>query len=598
MSNDNIREAYRKLKGTVYYDKTLAYIRTRIAEYEDKEIDSKLNELAKALGNDNRWNVVEERILKSISVLTFPKSIRYLEERDKDAPIVVSNVQANRTYVEKYNNFIDMSVEGFLVGILWVINIGYAIDKSLSESCYGNRLRENLVLKEGDVTASPNLFRPYFDQYETWRNNGLDKAKDYINNFGQNIVITMLDLSRYYYNVDFTQDDFYELTRNKDLDNKQKRINNTVFKIIETYSKKCGVEHIILPIGFQPSNILANAYLVHLDAKISGIPGTVYYGRYVDDIMWVQSAENYVSLVDLIHNEGSQVIASTVINDLIKRGIIANNSEKYAISGEKYLEVEQSKFRFFFLDKDGSKDLIENIKKDIQSNTSEFNFIPEEYAGDYNSNLFKLERDDTVNKVRGITGAVLDKYALSKSIGKSVLMSAFTEDTQVDGFIDCIEQILDSKEIISNYLLWESILNYYIVNRRVLRIIDFTASVMNALEMLDEDSYKKDKYKYLSDNKEDIRGVKESLVYHYWSCLGRSLAIVWGEEIPAVLREITDIINTSVIQEKYSHSVLKALRKRYILSRMNNKSVLPVTSKHILKVYGFMDTGETTYISD
>ena len=48
----------------------------------------------------------------------------------------------------------------------------------------------------------------------------------------------------------------------------------------------------ILPIGFLPSNVLANECLHKFDSAILDGWNPIYYGRYVDDILIVEKVEN------------------------------------------------------------------------------------------------------------------------------------------------------------------------------------------------------------------------------------------------------------------------------------------------------------------
>lgn len=78
--------------------------------------------------------------------------------------------------------YIDMPVEGHILGALWVLTVGTRLDDSdkqtMYEHSYGNRLRKNLFNPDtGEISCSPYLFEPYFSQYESWR----DKALSYAN---------------------------------------------------------------------------------------------------------------------------------------------------------------------------------------------------------------------------------------------------------------------------------------------------------------------------------------------------------------------------------------------------------------------------------
>lgn len=593
----SMKEVYRKLKGSVYYDKSLPYVKTRLAEFEGKNIGEKLERFQAAFESGDEWEELEKRIINSIQVLTFPKKIEDYKEQQTDEVQIISNIHAAKTSVSQYNNFIDMCVEGYLAGILWIIEVGVAIDKKTEPTSYGNRLRENLILGAGEITASPNLFKPYFEQYETWRNEGLEKAQKYLEEGQGSVVITMLDLSRYYYSADFSRDMFYKFTGHENLDEKGKRINDTVLKILEKYSNMCCMDHIILPIGFHPSNILANVYLLDLDKKIKEIPGTLYYGRYVDDMMWVKSIPDDRALVEEIRRNGNKAVSVRIIDELLSNNIIKKEQDDFVVCGKKLLTIKKEKMRFFFLSKEGSKNLISDIERDIRNNSSEFNFIPEENFDEEISRLFEIKRTGTVNKISGITSVTLDKYALSKSIGKRVMMSAFEEEKQVENFTEELKQILDSKEIVTNYLLWENVLNYFIVNRKLSDTIEFTAKVVDAIVNLDEDSNKIEEFSYLKGN-ENICGVKKSLIYFYRSCLVRSFANVWGKEVQSVLREVVSLLRHSDFERDIDVRWFVTMRENYITSKMNNKSILPVTMKTISMIYDFEDEGETCYLSD
>lgn len=127
MDKKLVEDAYRKLKGSVYLDKTVPFLRMRIAEYEEYNIDEKLTDLYEAIQEENKWINYENKILKSIKVLTFPKKIRNKNEIEDTKSIVISNINGEDIEIEKYNNFIDMSVDGHILGILWILKIGYKI---------------------------------------------------------------------------------------------------------------------------------------------------------------------------------------------------------------------------------------------------------------------------------------------------------------------------------------------------------------------------------------------------------------------------------------------------------------------------------------
>lgn len=591
MDKKLVEDAYRKLKGSVYLDKTVPFLRMRIAEYEEYDIDEKLTALYEAIHDENKWRNYENKIMKSIKVLTFPKKIRNKNEIEDTKSIVISNINGEDIEIEKYNNFIDMSVDGHILGILWILKIGYKIDEKLYENCYGNRLNENLMFDGQKTTASPNLFKPYFNQYESWRNNGLNLAREKAGT--KSLIITMLDLTRYYYNVEITEKIYDKMTADfcKDIDDLDiiKRLNRFVYKVFETYSKKCGYKNAnILPIGFLPANIIANQYLKDVDLMIDKVSDISYYGRYVDDMLLLMEIpdDEAPKLKKQILEKGNQYIFDYMIKKLSKENILGKNEdESFYLKNYEKLVFQGEKFRFFYIDKDGYDTIIDKIHNDICKNTSEFNYIPETAVEDFGTEILKIERDDSVNKLRSINKTTIDKYAMSKILGKNILMSKFTERKIVEKFTKSLEQILDYKETLNNYTLWESILNYYVINKYSKGIVHLSQVVFQAINHMDENTNKSEEYGYLKSN--EIENVGDSLIYYYLSCLTRSTAIFWGEDVDHAIAETSIIFQGCEKYKKYDNlyniDVIEKIRELYCRSRMINKSLLPINIENFME---------------
>lgn len=158
-----------------------------------------------------------------------------------------------------------------------------------------------------------------------------------------------------------------------------------------------------------------------------------------------------------------------------------NEDESFYLKNYEKLVFQGEKFRFFYIDKDGYDTIIDKIHNDICKNTSEFNYIPETAVEDFGTEILKIERDDSVNKLRSINKTTIDKYAMSKILGKNILMSKFTERKIVEKFTKSLEQILDYKETLNNYTLWESILNYYVINKYSKGIVHLSQVVFQAI---------------------------------------------------------------------------------------------------------------------
>ena len=310
-----VRIAYKKLKASVYYDKTLLPLRDKIVDFEDGEIENKLSSLALALfaKDDKTWNALETEILNGIKVLTFPKKL----EPISDETVIFNEPSDIKLKTPQY--FIDLPVVGQIVGTLWVLSIGMALDtredhNGMYEHSYGNRLRSKLSDENSlDLTYSTGLFESYFGQYSTWRDKGLKRAKECLENKQDAMVLT-LDFKNFYYSVELNENNFktfiskFEEYRNCKScypwhKRVNERINGFVLKVLEAYSTKLKITNNnndddgkndlkieslrLLPIGFLPSPILANWVLTAFDNAVIERWNPVYYGRYVDDILIV-----------------------------------------------------------------------------------------------------------------------------------------------------------------------------------------------------------------------------------------------------------------------------------------------------------------------
>jgi hypothetical protein len=122
--DDRVRIAYKKLKASVYFDKTLLPLRDEIVKFETLDVETKLNELhAMLLGNESKvWDAYVAGILDRIGALVFPKKI--CDWRiDQEAPIIF-NTENEPVILEKAQYFIDLPVVGHILGVLWVLSIG------------------------------------------------------------------------------------------------------------------------------------------------------------------------------------------------------------------------------------------------------------------------------------------------------------------------------------------------------------------------------------------------------------------------------------------------------------------------------------------
>lgn len=604
-----IEKAYKKLKSSVYYDKTQLSLRNRIIEFEmehpDDELDSYLKELYDKCFLKNDFKELTKTILDEMDVISLPKK---LSQEKSD---IVTNSVTTNTCITELQHYIDMSVEGHILGMLWILLLGYKLDNDIYEHSYGNRIRKNLISELSDkVTYSPYLFQPYFEQYESWRDKAMSEAQCHMSS-KQDVVIMTMDFKRYYYSLDINSavmKDVLDSIDKDELDDDYKDcrelLNTFVGEVIEKYSslfeKEFGGRN-ILPIGFLPSNILGNWCLNKFDKAIIDGWNPVYYGRYVDDVIIVDKVERNSTLYKKAKDNSlkREDIIDFFLTSCSKwSGLAAEtcgNQKKYAVlqldedltkeENEDYPEskikvysinkkynpgennqtkivVHNEKMKMFYFKWDESDALLTCFKSNISKNKSEFRHLPEDEAvfqrDDY-SDIYSLESNESVNKFRGIDGITIDKYELSKFLGKYLRIGGMISDKAESMFEKDILKIFNKRAIIENYSMWEKIIEILTINERFSAIEKFCKRVDDAIESI------------TGEKGIEVEKVKKSLYIQLYASICRSFALVWkNERIECQKNIYEDFLGKKI------HSNLDEIIMGYCDSRMIDKSVMPI----------------------
>lgn len=599
---EQIKRAYKKLKANVYYDKTQAVLRNDIVIYEAEgieKIESKFRELSEMLNsNSERWNDYEQKLLSSIKVLTLPKKLK------ENCDSIIINDSNTDIKIEENQYFIQMKIEAHLLGVLWIMYIGKYIDAEIYECSYGNRLNEKLISEETGMAKFTNsLFKPYFTQYESWRDYGLEKAQEHLKN-SKDVVILTLDFKRFFYSVHFEEEmfeEYFSLYREKsgeceesEQSNIVKRLNNFVYNVLVKYSslfKEKYAQRVFLPIGFLPSNILSNEYLKKFDSVITNRWNPLYYGRYVDDIIIVDKVEKNSYIFNLVSSKTTkktEIIEyflcncnADKISDCPRSAYLLRNdkmNDTYCVNStflgdsKANVEVQNDKVKVFYFRHNRSDALITKFKKAIALNKSEFRYMPEDdnilKSGDY-SQIFELQYSDSINKLSGVKGVTIDKYELSKFLGKHLRVGGLINDKRESMFIEDILRVFDEKVVIENYTLWEKVIEILIINNKFNTLVDFIALIMKSISNL--------KYVHLSGT---IR-MQSSLMKVLHAGICRGLSLNWGSEVKECIDSICNIIKNSNVKgainssNKFTYDKIVKLRQGYCITRMVDKNAIP-----------------------
>lgn len=600
------QQAYKKLKSAVFFDKTQLILRDKIVEYESSDgFDENFGELIKIMLSGN-W----DEILKTINYSVFPKKL--VNPDDKKDDIIITNWDKRPIKIKDPQYFIDMSVEGHILGVVWLLIVGCQMDSEIYEHSYGNRMRKRLLNEAGRPTFSPYLFEPYFQQYESWRDTALDYAQKSMNK-NQGVVVLTLDFKGFFYHVDISREELFDFVKDTMSSDENKicdyykqfaiALTEFIYGVISTYSEKIRyicpdlVEYRnVLPIGFYPSNVLSNFALKKFDDTMINGWNPIYYGRYVDDIIIVEKIEKNSEIYkkaeegtletkgvisyyltncsawqkyysDCENNCNNGLLVETKVKDENKdeEQILYTVNSKFNQFQNSNIVVQDSKVKIFYFNSSQTDAILNCFKKNIRQNISEFRMLPEDesiFQNDDYTEIYNLTEEEGPNKLRGVEGITLDKFSLSKYLGKYMRISGLIDDRKESKFDKELNKIFNSRLIIENYNSWEKVLEILANNEHYTTYFIFVKRIIDSVDKLETES---------TDLM--IDDLKNTLYQILASSIARSLSLIWKDKVASLLERIEE--KTSLfrnpIYDKFLKDNLTDMRLNYCQTRMCDK---------------------------
>ncbi|MDX3915376.1 MAG: hypothetical protein QHC79_17665 [Pseudosphingobacterium sp.] len=548
-SNDLIFTAYKKLKHYFYYDNTTLKIKHTIAEFEREHF------LNRNLGLDGIKNKLADRVYKTleaidrneinISPYILPKKF---QKTVKDH--ITNYIGEEEEFVlERINVFADASVEIHIICVLWIMNVGKYLDRQILTNNYAYKL----VLEENEELDVPwenlKLYKPYFVQYQEWRDRSIKKAEELLDE-GKNVTILSLDIKNYFHSIRLNikeVTDCVEVEIKKQFQYNKKGIaemnhklqisrylNFVLFKIHAAYYKQLKTisslelpqdeeEGYSLPVGLMSSGILSNFYLKKFDEQIIEKLNPAFYGRYVDDLMFVfsdmkvKNGGKYTSSINSFLNHyfvRRNILTFKHINSRLKvffKGKkyidfhddlpdldssifiekrvyyqALSKEQKFAIHDYCNLEIQASKVILHDFHPRESRAALNIFKQKLEQQRSEFRFLPDEdeVSKQFDLEAFSLQYNDSVNKLRSIQEFTEDKYGAAKFLAKKIFARNFG-DIEEDAITD--SQILTFFKGYSGlefYSLWEKVATYFVVCKQGSKLVEFKRLIENSIDRI------------------------------------------------------------------------------------------------------------------
>lgn len=538
---DLVDVAYKKLKQMVYYDKTLLFLRKRLAEFECESNFAERLEIIRDFISDEHplENAQLQEWLSEVDFTLAPKSVKPPNKPSEDAGSFVSNVTSERKYsIEKLNYFFDGPIELHLLAVLWVMTAGHGLDNKLSDNCHGSRIHP-LVGNDDDHSA--NLFLKYHEQYSKWRDGGISKAADLLTKENRSVCIISLDLEEFYYRV---QLDWNALRVSRPKNSQPKGLMRRVYwrkflgdnllacvkAICEAFQSQISQhlkithpdlppESTCLPIGLCSSPVIANWYLREFDKEILSEVRPAYYGRYVDDILIVVANDSA---------PGKDPITTFMKDVLVRTGVMRFNRKRkrYEVTSSDGLFLQKKKCILQFFEAGHSFAGLAKFRKELQENASAFAMLPVE--GDESpveQVAYDLLYDGSVNKFRSVKGIAENRWELAKHLAKQTQMQLLAAEG--------LDQ--DTKRELFRFFKGTNAIDYWDMWERVFAFFIAAGNFSEASEFRDMISEELKKIHYESANAENEGQLAKKITQRLR--LGMRSHLELSEEISKALRK-------------------------------------------------------------
>lgn len=484
---EDILDAYRKFKSHVYYDSHSYYLKKLVTEFESSEnLNERMNILLQKLNNFKDDKNIEhfKQYLTAISYYLLPKTFVSPLGEGTNGIITSSSSSRNNYLVSSYTILINAPIEIHIISVLWILKQGACLYTGYNSYAFDLVFKDKKTktIKEGN-----KLFRPYYEQYKSWKDNAFNAVKKIVD-VNSNAVLVSLDIKNFYHSVDLSHEKLREAISKYKKQDRYLYLSILLEKIHNKYSDTIK-EHLdnpnakILPIGLLSSGILANWYLNQFDQNIINSMNPEYYGRYADDILIVlRRNTKYIS--DL-KKSGEQFLL--LHKELFTEGKvnIENFTKEYHIKEYPYLNVQTQKLKIFIFDRNTSAPLLKKIEKVLRDNSSEFRMLPDEtiMKNEVDDYIFNVSFSDNDNKLRNISKITIDKFGLSRYLSQKIYMSKFLngEIIDLDETMSSIIELFKGELGLELYSLWEKLFTYLILLNQKEKVISLFQGINKSI---------------------------------------------------------------------------------------------------------------------
>ena len=232
----------------------------------------------------------------------------------------------------------------------------------------------------------------------------------------------------------------------------------------------------MLPVGLVSSGVIGNLFLIDFDNKVIEKIHPDFYGRYVDDMLFVIG-------------ESKADDASEFLNKyFVEPKILVQDNDIYKIQMDDVnLSIQAKKIIVESFEHTGSKAALMKFRRNIQRQRSEFRFLPDEETveQDFDEAAFSMQYSGSVNKLRNIKDFTEDKFGASTYLAHMIFLACYKSEDNKKHKKAIVQQILtyfQGAVALEYYSLWEKVFTYFVITEDVDSLNKFQKQIFNAIE--------------------------------------------------------------------------------------------------------------------
>lgn len=566
-----VKGAYRKLKSYYYYNRNFLIMRKKITEFEaDREnMEETFDALSYLLAHPRSKRAREymEKIVGSIDFVVLPKKFD-AESMSGNKP--VSNTIMRDKKLKAVNFFICGAIEIYLLDTIWALVLSkIAFDnRILSYDVYGNTVNVSAVFQNGEINFENRLlFNRYFFKYTDWRNKAFDELERLYDR-KKDALLVSLDIKSYFYSVAFDFSKIETLFGKHDLFNDVKPLTSFMQACFESYYLKISRYRVdlptlkknayILPIGLFSSMVLGNIYLAEFDRRVRANKDITYYGRYVDDMLFVinKSISPEKTNLDIIQ----EVFVDTEI--------LNYNGSYYSLYGYPDLHIQAEKIKTIYIDHNESKAMIDIYNDTIRIVPSQMNPLPEDdlNLNNFDEVAYTVENFTKEAKLRELGRFGVDSFKVGKYFTclahRYAHVSTMGEvNVGIERHISQIRKFFSGSQGVEYYTNWLNYMYFLVITQRNKQLREFVSDMRREIANLKGTSLDKKMYaRTATINKK----VKDTLNEHLNVCLYLSLSLD-VDMVDRHFKSYKDVVSSYMEANMFDHSLIAFPLANYLV---------------------------------